>query len=131
MMKLEFVLNLNAFLALLISTHPKHRAVKEKVSTATKIIIPDILIIELQWVVLSKRYPEINQDIFAQTMEAIKTDPLIELQAVTPEIANEQKKWYDKLSFFDAYYAAFSAINKKKLLTTDPDFKPYDFALVL
>lgn len=131
MMKMEYILNLNAFLALLTATHPKHEAIKEKISKATKIIVPDILIIELQWVVLSKRYPEINVDVFEQTMEAIKNDPLIKLEAVTPEVANEQRKWYVKLSFFDAYYAAYSTVYKKKLLTTDPDFKPYNFALVV
>jgi len=128
---MEYILNLSAFLALIIATHPKHEVIKEKISKATKIIIPDILIIELQWVVLSKRYPEINPDIFSQTMEAIKTDPLIELGAVTPEVANEQMKWYGRLSFFDAYYAAFSVIDKRRLLTTDLDFEPYDFATIL
>lgn len=94
-------------------------------------MIPDILIIKLQWMVLSKRQSEIGEEVFIETMEVIRTDPLIKLEAVTPEVANEQKKWYDKLSFFDAYYAAFSTVHKKRLLTTDPDFKPYDFAEVI
>lgn len=60
-------------------------------------MIPDLTIIELQWVALSKRYPEINEEVFTETLEAIKTDPLIQLEAVTPKVANEQRKWCDKL----------------------------------
>lgn len=99
--------------------------------TLLPLIIPDILIIELQWVVLSKRHPEISKEIFAETMEAIKTDPTVRLEAVTPEVANEQRRLCEKPSFFDAYYAAFSIIHKKKLLTTNRKFKPYEFAAVL
>jgi len=131
MRKLNYVLNLNAFLAHLVGTHPKHKAIEDKLSKATEIVIPDILIIELQWVVISKRYPEISEEVFTKTMDAIKADPLVKLEPVTPEVANEQRKWYDKLSFFDAYYAAFSIVHKKRLLTTDPDFEPYGFAEVV
>lgn len=128
---MDYVLNLNALLAHLIANHPKHKAVEDKLSRAKEIVIPGILIIELQWVVLSKRHPEISEEVFAETMEAIKTDALVRLEAVTPEVANEQMKWYNKLSFFDAYYAAFSIVHKKRLLTTDRGFKLYNFAEVV
>jgi predicted nucleic acid-binding protein len=128
---LEYVLDLNAFLAYLIGTHPKHKSVKKALSKASKILIPDILIIKLQWVVLSKRYPELDRKVFKETMKVIQMDPLIVLAQVTPQVAEEQMKWYRRLPFFDAYYAAFSVVYKKKLLTTDPDFKPYRFAEVI
>ncbi|MFQ5712332.1 MAG: PIN domain-containing protein [Candidatus Geothermarchaeales archaeon] len=128
---MEYVLDLNALLAYLIATHPKHGAVVGRLSKATRIIVPDLVIVELQWVVLSRRYPEVDEEVLKETVEAIKTDPSMRLEAVTAEIAGEHMKWYKKLSFFDAYYAAFSVVHKRKLLTTDRDFEPYDFAEVV
>lgn len=128
---MDYVLNLSAFLAHLISGHPKHEAVEERLSTAAEIVVPDLLIVELQWVALSRRYPEINVEVLREVLEAIQNDPSSKVVAVTPDVAAEQTRWYNRLSFFDAYYAAFSIVHGKKLLTTDPHFKPYDFAEVV
>jgi len=128
---LEYILNLNALLAHIVVAHPKHKNIEERLSDATKIIIPDLVIIELQWVALSGRYPEIDETVFAKVLDAIRTDPTVQLEKVTPEVANELGKWYKRLSFFDAYYAAFSVIHKRKLLTTDANFKNLNFAEVV
>ncbi|MFQ6074699.1 MAG: type II toxin-antitoxin system VapC family toxin [Candidatus Bathyarchaeia archaeon] len=128
---MDYILNLNALLAHIISNHSKHKAVEDRLSTAKEIVVPDLLIVELHWVVLSRRYPEINTKAFEQVLDAIRNDPSVRVAAVTPNVAAEQTKWYKQLSFFDAYYAAFSIIHGKKLLTTDPDFEPYDFAEVI
>lgn len=89
------------------------------------------MIVELHWTVLSKRYPEVDQRVFEQILETIRHDPALSLQPVTPEIAEKQGGFYNKLSFFDAYYAAFSLANRVKLLTTDTDFQEFDFAEVI
>lgn len=128
---MEYILNLNAFLAHIIMSHPKHKDVEKRLLGATKVIIPDLMIVELQWIVLSERYPEINEEMFIKVLNTIKADPSVQLERVTPEIVIQQKKWYKRLSFFDAYYAAFSIVHKRKLLTTDPDFEGLNFAEVV
>ncbi|GEM_PF-3765691 len=128
---MDYVLNLSAVLAHILATHPKHKSIEERLELAEKLLVPDLLILELQLVVLSARYPELDGRVFAQVLETLKTDPAIRLLPLTPEVAEEHSKWFKRLSFFDAYHAAFSHVHKTKLLTTDKDFKPFDFAEVV
>lgn len=128
---MEYILNLSAVLAHIIEEHPKHRKIEDKLSKATRMIIPDLIIIELQWVVQSGRHPEIDEEVFSKILGTIRTDPAVSLEKVSPEVAIQQRKWYKRLSFFDAYYAAFSMILGVKLLTTDTDFEGLDFAEVV
>lgn len=127
---MDYVLNLSAVLAHILAKHPKHASVEKKLQLAEKLLVPDLLILELQWLVLSKRYREIDDTVLAQILEALRTDPAIHVLTLSPEVVEEHSKWFKRLSFFDAYYAAFSRVHKTKLLTTDKDFKPFDLAEV-